>query len=263
MLRDVIVLAGAGVGGGSLNYANTLYQRLPGVLPDPQWADITDWRSGTRPVLRRPPGCSAWSLNPATPPATGSMRDVAIIRPGEDLHPTQVGVFFGRDGEVGTRRRGTGSVLRRGRPGPSRLHRVRRLHDRLSARREEHIDRNYLALAESAGAVVHPETTVLGVAPRAADGGWDVVTRPPRCRGLRASFITYCSVHRRCAAAELDEPITGLPVPAALRRGSRPLREEHPALRLVGAGHEAACPSCQTGSSSTMVPALLLAESYC
>ena len=51
-LRDVVVLAGAGVGGGSLNYANTLYEPLPAFYDDPQWAGIADWRSELAPVLR-------------------------------------------------------------------------------------------------------------------------------------------------------------------------------------------------------------------
>ena len=43
MLRDVLVMAGAGVGGGSLNYANTLYKPSEPFFTDPQWAHITDW----------------------------------------------------------------------------------------------------------------------------------------------------------------------------------------------------------------------------
>ena len=41
-LRDVVVLAGAGVGGGSLNYANTLYVPPTPFFTDPQWGGITD-----------------------------------------------------------------------------------------------------------------------------------------------------------------------------------------------------------------------------
>src|SRR3954469_13991365 len=40
MLRDVVVLAGAGVGGGSLVYANTLYEPLAPFYDAPQWRDI-------------------------------------------------------------------------------------------------------------------------------------------------------------------------------------------------------------------------------
>ncbi len=36
LLRNVIILAGAGVGGGSLVYANTLYEPLPDFYADPQ-----------------------------------------------------------------------------------------------------------------------------------------------------------------------------------------------------------------------------------
>lgn len=49
LLRDVLVLAGAGVGGGSLNYANTLYEPMDGFFEDPQWRHITDWRDELAP----------------------------------------------------------------------------------------------------------------------------------------------------------------------------------------------------------------------
>ncbi|MDF2975885.1 MAG: cholesterol oxidase [Actinomycetospora sp.] len=41
-LRDVLVLSGAGVGGGSLVYADTLYRPPRAFYDDPQWRDITD-----------------------------------------------------------------------------------------------------------------------------------------------------------------------------------------------------------------------------
>ena len=44
LLKDVVVLSGAGVGGGSLVYANTLYEPLDDYYDDPQWRRITDWR---------------------------------------------------------------------------------------------------------------------------------------------------------------------------------------------------------------------------
>ena len=49
LLKDVAVLAGAGVGGGSLVYANTLYQPPDAFFADPQWAGITDWKSELEP----------------------------------------------------------------------------------------------------------------------------------------------------------------------------------------------------------------------
>ncbi len=43
LLKDAVILAGAGVGGGSLVYANTLYRPPPAFFQDLQWGEITDW----------------------------------------------------------------------------------------------------------------------------------------------------------------------------------------------------------------------------
>ena len=51
-LPDVTVLAGAGVGGGSLVYANTLYRPDEAFYDDPQWRDVADWRDRARPGVR-------------------------------------------------------------------------------------------------------------------------------------------------------------------------------------------------------------------
>src|ERR1700755_2422834 len=45
----VLVLAGAGVGGGSLVYANTLYEPPRPFFEDPQWRHITDWHAELAP----------------------------------------------------------------------------------------------------------------------------------------------------------------------------------------------------------------------
>ena len=45
LLSDVLVLSGAGVGGGSLGYANTLYEPHDAFYTDSQWASITDWKT--------------------------------------------------------------------------------------------------------------------------------------------------------------------------------------------------------------------------
>ena len=48
-VRDCLILAGAGVGGGSLVYANTLYEPLDPFYKDPSWSHITDWKSELAP----------------------------------------------------------------------------------------------------------------------------------------------------------------------------------------------------------------------
>src|ERR671921_2363474 len=42
LLKDVVVLSAAGVGGGSLVYANTLYRPPASFFADPHWAGITE-----------------------------------------------------------------------------------------------------------------------------------------------------------------------------------------------------------------------------
>src|SRR2546429_3079945 len=53
LLRNVLVLSGAGVGGGSLVYANTLYRPPPAYYDDPQWRHITDWADELKPWYER------------------------------------------------------------------------------------------------------------------------------------------------------------------------------------------------------------------
>jgi cholesterol oxidase len=49
-LKDCMIVSGAGVGGGSLVYANTLYEPLAPFYDDPQWRHITDWKREHAPV---------------------------------------------------------------------------------------------------------------------------------------------------------------------------------------------------------------------
>jgi cholesterol oxidase len=186
LLRDVVVLAGAGVGGGSLNYANTLYQPSSAAFyTDPQWADITDWRAELDPFYDQASRMLGVVTQPSTTPSDEVMRTVAEeVGRGDTVSPTRVGVFFGRDGAkepgvavpdpyfggAGPDRRGClecGECMTGCRHGAKNT-----------------LDRNYLALAERAGARVHPETTVLSVAPRPG-GGWAVRARPTRGIGRR------------------------------------------------------------------------------
>jgi cholesterol oxidase len=50
-LDDVLVLCGAGVGGGSHVYANTLYVPPRKFFDAPEWAGITDWAGELAPYL--------------------------------------------------------------------------------------------------------------------------------------------------------------------------------------------------------------------
>jgi cholesterol oxidase len=47
--KDALVMSGAGVGGGSLGYAMTLYVPPKAFFEDPQWAGLADWESELAP----------------------------------------------------------------------------------------------------------------------------------------------------------------------------------------------------------------------
>lgn len=185
VLRDVVVLAGAGVGGGSLNYANTLYQpSSEAFYRDPQWASITDWRAELDPFYAQAQRMLGVVTQPSVTPSDEVMRQVAREWGREDtVTPTQVGVYFGEGPGVTVPDPFFGGA------GPDRTGCIECGECMTGCRHgaKNTLDQNYLGLAERAGAIVYPETTVLSVRPL-PDGGWEVVTRPTR-RGRRRRTV--------------------------------------------------------------------------
>ena len=49
LFSDIFIASGAGVGGGSLIYANTLYRAKPSFFTHPQWAGLADWEQALAP----------------------------------------------------------------------------------------------------------------------------------------------------------------------------------------------------------------------
>ena len=91
-----VILAGAGVGGGSLNYANTLYRPAEPFYDDPQWSRITDWRRELAPHYDQAERMLGVVPNPTMTPADLVMKQVADrMGRGDTFHPTRVGVYFG------------------------------------------------------------------------------------------------------------------------------------------------------------------------
>ena len=177
LLRDLVVLAGAGVGGGSLNYANTLYRPPDAFFRDPQWAHLADWRTELDTHYDQ-----AQRMLGVTTYAGHTAADEVMQRVAQDMgvlksyQPTPVGVFFGRPGEevddpyfggAGPRRTGCtqcGSCMTGCRVGAKNT-----------------LVKNYLYLAERGGTTVHPLTTVTALRPQ-PDGTWliDAVRTGPR-----------------------------------------------------------------------------------
>lgn len=185
LLPDVLVMAGAGVGGGSLNYANTLYQPGSSFYADPQWATITDWAEELAPHYEQARRMLGVTLNPSVTPADRVMRKVADeMGVGDTWRPTPVGVFFGPSGPDPFF----------GGAGPDRVACTQcgscMTGCRVGAKNT--LTQNYLYLAEKAGAEVHPLTTVRSIRP-----GWTVETVRS---GRRSGKRTFTADHVVLAA---------------------------------------------------------------
>src|SRR6478609_5547613 len=172
LLPDAIILAGAGVGGGSLNYANTLYVPPAEFFGDPQWAGVTDWASELAPYYDQASRMLGVADVPHRSPLdevfAGVAQDMGV---GHTFRLTPVGVFFGAPAGV------TVPDPYFGGAGPPRTG-CRECGECMTGCRhnaKNTLPKNYLGLAESAGAVVHPMTTVTAVRPRRS-GGYAVET---------------------------------------------------------------------------------------
>ncbi|MEV5301516.1 GMC family oxidoreductase [Amycolatopsis methanolica] len=187
LLRDTFILSGSGVGGGSLVYANTLYEPPARFYADPQWAHITDWRDELAPYYDQAKRMLGVIQYPGTTRADRVLREVAEdMGIAHTFRPTPVGVLFATGaqmpgeevpdpffGGVGPARRtclNCGSCMTGCRHGAKNT-----------------LVKNYLHLAERAGAVVHPLTTVVDVRP-CPGGGYEVSTVRTGSRRRRQTF---------------------------------------------------------------------------
>ncbi|MGC0375412.1 GMC family oxidoreductase N-terminal domain-containing protein [Streptomyces sp. SAI-229] len=184
LLGNVMVLAGAGVGGGSLNYANTLYVPPKPFFEDPQWGHITDWQGELAPYYDQAKRMLGVRLNPTMTPSDVHLKAAAErMGVGDTFHMAPVGVFFG-DGEDadGKARAKPGQEVPDpyfGGAGPSRRACAECGECMTGCRHgaKNTLNENYLHLAEKAGAVVHPMTTVVSVT-EDSRGGFAVATLP-------------------------------------------------------------------------------------
>ncbi|MEZ3177481.1 GMC family oxidoreductase [Streptomyces pimonensis] len=184
LLGNVMVLAGAGVGGGSLNYANTLYVPPKPFFEDPQWGHVTDWQEELGPYYDQAKRMLGVRLNPTTTPSDVHLKAVAErMGVGDTFHMAPVGVFFG-DGEDadGRTKAKPGQEVPDpyfGGAGPSRRACAECGECMTGCRHgaKNTLNENYLHLAEKAGAVVHPMTTAVSVT-EDSRGGFAVATLP-------------------------------------------------------------------------------------
>jgi cholesterol oxidase len=185
LLKDVFILHGAGVGGGSLVYANNLLIPPDEVFDDPAWGG-PGWKERLRPYYEK-----AQRMLGATPSKVVVESDrllqecAAEIGRGDTFHVNDVGVFFGEPGVT------TPDPYFDGR-GPERtgctLCGGCMVGCRYGAKNT--LDMNYLHLAEQMGVEIIPETRVVDVKP---DGNTGYILTARRVTGWRKRRHIYRS----------------------------------------------------------------------
>ncbi|WP_309649696.1 GMC family oxidoreductase [Nocardioides sp.] len=202
-LRDTLIVAGAGVGGGSLVYANTLYEPLEQFYADPQWSGITDWKDELAPYYDQAKRMLGVVENPVRTPADDVMEKVANdMGVGDTFHPTPVGVFFGGPGQQPGE---TTADPFFGGEGPERNACINCGECMSGCRHnaKNTLVKNYLYLAEKRGARVMPLSTVTRVRPRTG-GGYEVTIKYTKAkRATAATTRKLTAEHVVFAAASL------------------------------------------------------------
>ncbi|MEI6867680.1 MAG: GMC family oxidoreductase [Actinomycetes bacterium] len=189
-LPDVLVLAGAGVGGGSLVYANTLYLPPETYFNDAQWRSITDWKAELLPWYDQASRMLGVQENPYFSPSDQAMKEVAEeMGVGHTFRMAPLGVHFGEGSGVFAADPYFGGV------GPDR-HGCTQCGGCMTGCRfnaKNTLPKNYLGLAESAGAQVFPEHTVTKIE-ELTDGSWRISVRKSSAWFGRSRVFTSSQV---------------------------------------------------------------------
>lgn len=166
--RDILVVSGSGVGGGSLGYANTLYRARPAFFTHPQWDGLAeDWDSELQPHYETAEHMLGVTTYEGRGPADQLLHEYAEeTGVAETWTNTRVGVFFGPAGEEVADPYFGGE-------GPARTGCVRCGQCMIGCRygAKNTLRKNYLWFAEKLGVKIHSERQVVDVKPIGAEDG--------------------------------------------------------------------------------------------
>ncbi|NOZ00053.1 MAG: GMC family oxidoreductase [Chloroflexi bacterium] len=167
ILKGVMVLHGAGVGGGSLGYANVLEIPSEATFATPAWNTPLRWGEVLAPHYETAKRMLGVVRNPKLWKADEVLRDIARQRGTEaTFRATEVGVFFGPEGETVPDPYFDGE-------GPQRVGCTHcggcMVGCRYNAKNT--LPKNYLYFAEKNGAKIIAEAKVTDVQPLTADAG--------------------------------------------------------------------------------------------
>lgn len=159
--KDIWLLNGSGVGGGSLVYAST--HRIPPrhFFEAEEWRDLADWETELMPFYHEANRMLGTAENPLLWPADTTLHEIAVENgQGHTFEPTTVGIFFGEPGRTVADPFFDGD-------GPTRTGCIHCGGCMVGCRHnaKNSLDKNYLYLAERYGAEVWPEQNVDSIRP--------------------------------------------------------------------------------------------------
>lgn len=97
LFRNVLILSGSGVGGGSLVYANTLLQPSDAFFKAPIWKDLADWKSELLPHYETARSMLGVARNPHLTFVDHTLKQIAQdMGRGDTFQGSDVGVYFGQ-----------------------------------------------------------------------------------------------------------------------------------------------------------------------
>ena len=197
--RHVSVIAGVGVGGGSLVYGNTLYvPHSDEFYRHPQWAGLADWRTELAEHFETAERMLGVVEYVGDGPSERLMRGIAEdLGVADSYRTTPVGVYFGEPGKEVADPYFDGA-------GPSRSGCIRCGQCMLGCRvgAKNTLTKNYLWLAERLGVEIMSDRRVVDVRPLGDEnggGGYAVVSERPgaswrrRRSVLRAGGVVFAA----------------------------------------------------------------------
>jgi len=198
LVKDAFFLHAAGVGGGSLIYANTLLVPPDEAFTDPRWIG-QDWKSALAPHYVTAKRMLGVVESPIIVETDRMLKEVGDeMGRGHTWKRATVGVYFGEPGKTVVDPFFDGE-------GPDRTGCTMcggcMVGCRIGAKNT--LDQNYLYFAEKKGVVVQPESRVVDIKPL-AEGGYELVVekstafftkrRTMRVRGVVVSAGSYGTV---------------------------------------------------------------------
>lgn len=179
--RDVFVLHGSGVGGGSLGYANVLMEPDDRLFENPAWREFADWKTILKPYYQIAKQMLGVSPNPKLWKSDLILREIASeLGMEHTFRPTEVGVLFGESVGAGEDQEIDDPYF--GGKGPKR-HTCKHCGACMVGCRynaKNTLVKNYLWFAEKYGAEILPETQVVDIQPveNAQPARYRLITKP-------------------------------------------------------------------------------------